>query len=43
MNSIKQIYKLLQRNERTIKPVKVSSVKRSQFRLYARILAAGKK
>ena len=43
MNSTKLIYKLLKRSQREEKPVKVSSVKRSQFRLYVKVLAATKK
>ena len=39
----KLIYKLLKRIKRNEAPVKVSSVRRSQFRLYAKVLAATKK
>ena len=39
----KLIYKLLKRSKRLESPVKVSSVRRANFRQYARIIAAGKK
>ena len=43
MNSTKLIYKLLKTIKRSELPVKVSSVRRANFRQYARIIAAGKK
>ena len=41
----KLIYKLLQQNDRKVKVTinTVSPVKRAKYRLYARIIAAGKK
>ena len=38
----KLVYKLLQRNERTVKPVKVSSIRRGKFLAYARVLKGNK-